>query len=209
MSDVRVRQRDGILRRMERGPRAWRLRREDLIQRPRIWKYRAMWTCRRLTGNPVILQPVLFLGQGEIVLGRDVVFGWRGSPLYYTGYSHVEASGAASRIEVGDGVVFSNNVYVKSEGAGIQIGPSAGLGAFVEVIDSDFHDLDPRRHWSGTPDTAPVVIGPNVMVMSGTRVLKGVTIGEDSIIGVGSVVTSSIPAGVLAAGAPARIVREL
>jgi maltose O-acetyltransferase len=43
----------------------------------------------------------------------------------------------------------------------------------------------------------------------GVRVLKGVTIGADSVIGAGSVVTSSIPAGVIAAGNPARPVLEL
>ena len=56
---------------------------------------------------------------------------------------------------------------------------------------------------------APVHLGENVFVGDGTRILKGVTIGADSVVGAGSVVTRSIPAGVIAAGNPARVVREL
>jgi maltose O-acetyltransferase len=56
---------------------------------------------------------------------------------------------------------------------------------------------------------APVHLEENVFVGDGTRILKGVTIGRDSVVGAGSVVTRSIPAGVIAAGNPARVVREL
>jgi galactoside O-acetyltransferase len=56
---------------------------------------------------------------------------------------------------------------------------------------------------------APVEIGENVFVGDGTIILKGVTIGRNSVIGAGSVVVSSVPEGVVAAGNPARVVREL
>ena len=56
---------------------------------------------------------------------------------------------------------------------------------------------------------APVEIGENVFMGMSVKVLKGVTIGADSVIGAGSVVTSPIPAGVIAAGNPARVIREL
>ena len=56
---------------------------------------------------------------------------------------------------------------------------------------------------------APVEIGENVFVGMGVKVLKGVTIGADSVIGAGAVVTSSIPSGVVAAGNPARVIRDL
>ena len=68
---------------------------EAIAQRPRVWKYRALSTCRGVTGTPIALQPVLFVGPGEIVLGEHVQFGWKASPLFYTGYCHVEVTNRA------------------------------------------------------------------------------------------------------------------
>jgi acetyltransferase-like isoleucine patch superfamily enzyme len=182
---------------------------EGLMQRPRIVKYRVLSTCPRLSGSPVILQPVLFIGPGEVVLGEGVQFGWKRSPLFYTGYCHVEAAHTDARIEIGDRTEFNNNLMLKSEGPGIRVGRDGLFGAHVEIFDSNFHDLDPRRRVGGTVKMAPVDIGDNVFVGMSVKILKGVTIGEDSVIGAGAVVTSSIPAGVVAAGNPARVVREL
>jgi maltose O-acetyltransferase len=56
---------------------------------------------------------------------------------------------------------------------------------------------------------APVEIGENAFVGMSVKILKGVTVGADTVIGAGSVVSSSLPAGVIAAGNPARVIREL
>jgi maltose O-acetyltransferase len=56
---------------------------------------------------------------------------------------------------------------------------------------------------------APVEIGDDVFVGMGAKILKGSTIGSGSVIGAGAVVTGAIPAGVVAAGNPARVIREL
>ena len=182
---------------------------EAAFQRPRVLKYRLLSTCPNVTGTPVVLQPVLFVGSGRIVLGADVQFGWKRSPLFYTGYCHVEAAGAGAVIELGDRTEINNNTMIKSEGAGIRVGADGLFGAHVEIFDSNFHDLHPARRHGGTPRMAPVEIGDNVFMGMSVKVLKGVTIGADSVIGAGSVVTSSIPAGVIAAGNPARVIREL
>jgi acetyltransferase-like isoleucine patch superfamily enzyme len=183
---------------------------EALAQTPRIWKYRALSTCRRVQGpKPIVLQPVLFAGTGEIVLEEGVQFGWNPSPGFYSGYCHVEARTADARIEVGARTEFNNNLFIKSEGAGITIGEDGLFGANIEIWDSNFHDLRPGHRHTGTPKIAPVVIEPRVFVGMGVKILKGVTIGADSVIGAGAVVSSSIPAGVIAAGNPARVVREL
>jgi acetyltransferase-like isoleucine patch superfamily enzyme len=186
---------------------ATRLR--DAIQVPRIWKYRALSTCRHVTGSAIVQQPVLLLGSGAIVIGRDVRFGWPTSPGFHTGYLHLEAAVPDAVIEIGDDAEINNNAYIKSEGAGIHIGPRALLGSNIQILDSDFHDLHPDRRRGGRPAMAPVHLGENVFIGDGARILKGVTIGADSVIGAGSVVTGSIPAGVIAAGNPARVVREL
>lgn len=178
-------------------------------QRPRIWKYRALSSCERVSGRPVALQPILFVGAGEVVLGEGVQFGWTASPGFYTGYCHVEVSSAGARIEVGDRTEFNNNLTIKSEGAGVRIGRDGLFGANIQIFDSDFHELHPERRRNGSPNSAAVEIGDNVFVGMGARILKGARIGSDTVIGAGSVVTGAIPAGVIAAGNPARVVREL
>jgi acetyltransferase-like isoleucine patch superfamily enzyme len=186
---------------------AWTLR--DLAQRPRVWKYAALSTCGRVRGTAIRHQPVLFLGPGEVALGHDVQFGWPESPHFYTGYCYVEAAHPDARIELGDRVEFNNNAMLKSEGPGIRVGRDGLFGANVEIFDSNFHDLDPRRRRRGQPRMALVDIGENVFVGMGVKILQGVTIGANSVIGAGAVVTSSIPADVVAGGNPARVIRAL
>lgn len=182
---------------------------EGLVQGPRVFKYQLLSTCRRVTGSPLLLQPVLFVGPGQVVLGEGVQFGWKASPQFYSGYCYVEVSDELSRIEIGDRTEFNNNLLLKCAGAGIRIGSDGLFGAQVEIFDSNFHDLDPRHRRNGEPSLAPVEIGDNVFVGMGARILKGTTIGSDAVIGAGSVVAGPIPAGVIAAGNPARVIREL
>lgn len=179
-----------------------------MAQSPRIWKYRLLST-GRVVGSPIVLQPVLFLGAGEIVVGEGVEFGWPTSVAFYSGYSHVEASAPGSRIELADGTQINNNAFIKSEGPGIRIGARALLGSEVTIYDSDFHDLRPSRRRGGQPRMGPVELGEDVFVGDGVKILKGVSVGAHSVIGAGSVVTASIPEGVIAAGNPARVIRPL
>jgi acetyltransferase-like isoleucine patch superfamily enzyme len=93
----------------------------------------------------------------------------------------------------------------------VSIGAECLMGSNVLVADNDFHPLAPaqRRHSEVDIISAPVVIEDNVFVGTGSMVLRGVTIGSDSVIGAGSVVTRNVPAGVVAAGNPARTLRPL
>jgi maltose O-acetyltransferase len=181
----------------------------DLVQRTRILKYRRLSTCERVSGSPIVLQPLLLLGHGAITIGTDVEFGWPTSPLFYAGYCHVEASKPASVIEFGDGTQVNNNAFIKSEGPGIRIGAGALIGSHVQIFDSDFHDLRPGRRRDGRPAMAAVELGEDVFIGDGVKILKGVSIGRHSVVGAGSIVTTSIPEGVIAAGNPARVIRAL
>jgi acetyltransferase-like isoleucine patch superfamily enzyme len=180
-----------------------------LAQRPRILKYRALSSCRRVSGEALIRQPVLFLGPGAIVLGENVEFGWQRSNSFYTGYCHLETSTPEATIEIGDGAEINNNVFIKSEGPGIRIGARALLGSEVTIYDSDFHDLRAEHRRGGQPRTAAVELAENVFIGDRVLILKGVRIGANSVIGAGSVVSSSIPDGVIAAGAPARVIKSI
>lgn len=94
----------------------------------------------------------------------------------------------------------------------IEIGDDTLLGANVTVADTDFHSLHPayrRAAQHPTIGVAEVRIGRRVFIGTNSIVLKGVTIGDNSVIGAGSVVTKSIPHNCIAAGNPCRVIREL
>jgi len=91
----------------------------------------------------------------------------------------------------------------------VRIGGGGGLSWGAQVLDSDQHHIvvvdsedDPAPH------AAPVHIGDFVMVASRASVLKGVTIGDYSVVATGAVVTRDVPANSLVAGNPAKVVRE-
>ena len=71
------------------------------------------------------------------------------------------------------------------------------------------HPLDAAERIKGPELAYPVRIGANVWVGGGSIICPGVTIGDNTTIGTGSVVTRDIPANVLAAGNPCRVIREL
>jgi acetyltransferase-like isoleucine patch superfamily enzyme len=86
----------------------------------------------------------------------------------------------------------------------IELQDNVRCGANTLITDSDWHLDDPRV---GPP--RPVLIKKNVWLGYNVVVLKGVTIGENSIIGAGSIVVSDIPANVIAAGNPCVVVKQL
>ena len=71
------------------------------------------------------------------------------------------------------------------------------------------HPLDAELRRAKWEAAAPITIGDNAWLGGGVIVLPGVTIGRDTVVGAGAVVTRDLPAGVLAVGNPARIVRAL
>ena len=81
------------------------------------------------------------------------------------------------------------------------------LASNVVLSDSDWHDVYDRTSAPG--DGAPIVTGRNAWIGERAILCKGVTIGENSVVGAGSVVTKDVPDNVIAAGNPARVVKEL
>ena len=102
--------------------------------------------------------------------------------------------------------VFINSGCRFQDQGGITIGDDCLIGHNV-VIATLQHDVDPRRRADLLP--APVVLGRNVWLGANVTVLPGVTIGDDAVIGAGSVVTKDVPAATIAVGSPARVVRGI
>lgn len=109
-------------------------------------------------------------------------------------------------ITVGDHVLISPGVRI-SAAHQIDIGDSCMLASRVYITDSDWHGIYDRS--LPPKEISRVVLEENVWIGDSAIICKGVTIGRNSIVGAGSVVTGDIPADVVAAGNPARIIRGL
>ncbi len=112
-----------------------------------------------------------------------------------------------SNISIGAGT-FVNYNLTALDVTPIRIGARCQIGPNVQLL-TPTHPLDPQRRRAGVEAGAPITLGDNVWLGGGVIVCPGVTIGEDSVIGAGSVVTRDVPAGAVAAGNPARVLRGL
>lgn len=90
----------------------------------------------------------------------------------------------------------------------VRIGARCLVGTHAIIMDNDFHHVEPERRLEW-PKSRPIVIGDNVWIGARVIVLGGVTIGDDSCVGAGSVVVDDVPPRTLVAGVPARVIRSL
>lgn len=181
-----------------------------LIQRSRILLYKGLSTCKNVSGQPKRHQPVILHGKGSISFGEQIEFGVKTSPGFYDGSVYIEARKADSKIVFGNSVKVNNNCSFISEGPGIEIGDLTLIGWNTTIVDSDFHDLNPKgRHAGGEAKTAKVTIGRNVLIGANVAILKGVSIGDNSTVAGNAVVTKSLPANGIYGGNPAKLIREI
>lgn len=110
-------------------------------------------------------------------------------------------------IEIGDNF-YANFDCVMLDGGGIEIGDNVLFGPRVSIYTTR-HAYNPQERAAGACYSKKVKIGNNVWVGGGVHMDCGITIGDNTIIGAGSVITHDIPANVVAAGAPCRIIRKL
>jgi maltose O-acetyltransferase len=103
---------------------------------------------------------------------------------------------------------FVNFGLVALDVAPIRIGDDVQVGPGVQLL-TPTHPLEPEPRCTKVEAAEPITIGHNVWLAGGVVVCPGVTIGANAVVGAGSVVLEDIPAGVLAVGAPARVVRSL
>jgi acetyltransferase-like isoleucine patch superfamily enzyme len=138
--------------------------------------------------------------QGTLVVGERL-------QLLSTVWTSELFVGPHGRLEIGDRVFIN---YGCSIGATelIRIGDRCNLGTQVQMMDNDWHRVEPDRRLE-RPPSRPIVLGENVWLGTRVLVLGGVTIGEGSVVGAGSVVVHDIPPRSLAIGAPARVIRHL
>jgi len=140
------------------------------------------------------------LRQGRLEVGEGVLF----EPGVW-----ITAPGQA-RVRIGEGSFLNRNVMVASQEL-VEIGPHCMLanGCFVSDATHRFDDPELPITWQGFETKGPTAIGANCWLGANVVVTSGVTIGERSVIGAGSVVTRDIEAFSIAAGAPAKVIRRV
>ena len=115
-------------------------------------------------------------------------------------------------LKIGDYCGISNTAITCANH--ITIGDRVMIGAGCKIYDTDFHALDYderiKGNYPGAPiKTAPIQIDDGVFIVAGVLILKGVHIGEYSVIGAGSVVTKDVPSYEIWGGNPAHFIRKL
>ncbi len=116
-------------------------------------------------------------------------------PPFYCDYGY--------NISLGRGVFLNFNCIILDV-VPVTIGDLTQIGTGVQILTPD-HPRDPEERRSGLEFGRPIHIGSNVWIGGGALIMPGVTIGDDAIVGAGSVVTRDIPAGATAFGNPARV----
>jgi maltose O-acetyltransferase len=104
--------------------------------------------------------------------------------------------------------VFVNTSCVILDCARVEIGAKTLLGPAVQIYTA-IHPLDPVERATFLETAKPVTLGRNVWIGGGAILLPGVSIGENAVVGAGSVVTKDVPADCVAVGNPAKVIRRL
>lgn len=163
---------------------------------------------------------ILFVGKPKLHIGisthisigkQFVCRSGRVTKLDNGAYSTLHLADGAT-LSIGDFSGMTNGIIVCEEK--ITIGDHVNIGNGTIIMDTDLHSLDWRVRSDRALDhheslTRPVTIGNHVFVGARVIILKGVSIGEKSIVAAGSVVTRSIPAGEIWGGNPARFIRAI
>ena len=110
-------------------------------------------------------------------------------------------------ISIGDRT-FVNVDAVMLDEAPIAIGAACQIAPRVQLLTAT-HPIDPEPRRVGWEYGEPITLADNVWLGGGVIVCPGVSIGQDTVVGAGAVVTRDLPAGVVAAGVPARVLREI
>lgn len=104
--------------------------------------------------------------------------------------------------------VFLNHGVTILDAARVHIGDHVMFGPNV-VVSTATHPMDPEQRQKGLETAHPILIGNNVWIGMGAQILPGVTIGDNSVVGAGAVVTRSVPANTVVGGVPAKVIKVI
>ena len=173
-------------------------------------KFNKTW---QFIGRPHIHRPFIFHKnrKNSIVIGSNLklISRFEKNSIGVAQPVFLNARGKNSKIIIGDNVGISGSTL--SAGKLIKIGNNVLIGSGCLIMDNDAHNVEPHLRHEKLIEASfkPVIIGDNVFIGARSIILKGVTIGEGSVIGSASVVSKDIPPFVIAAGNPAKVIKHL
>jgi acetyltransferase-like isoleucine patch superfamily enzyme len=116
------------------------------------------------------------------------------------------------RLTIGDGTGIGHSCSF-TVGREIRIGKNCRIASSVQFFDTPGHPTDPAARLRAEParqeDVRPIAVGDNVWIGSNAIIFPGVVIGDNSVVAIGSVVMSPVPANVVVAGNPARQISKI
>lgn len=175
----------------------------------RYYRYHLSLSCRyygiqlTLGDNVHFYHPVRVCGiGGRIVIKDNVSFAFNGGGHWY-GPIGIDMRGTDAELQIQENSVIMPAVQFTCFQQ-ITLGANAAVGNGASFLDSDVHNLTPGA-WDTPVKPKPVCLGERVRVGPGVAILKGVCVGNDSVIANKSVVQSSLPARCVAIGNPARV----
>jgi len=112
-----------------------------------------------------------------------------------------------AKIIIGNGSRLNGSVLQARES--VVVGENCLIGSGI-IMDNDFHHVDVNKRFSKVNiPTAPVIVGKNVWLSGQSAILKGVNVGDNSVVGFRAVVAKNVDENVVVVGNPAKVVREL
>lgn len=165
----------------------------------------------KVQGEYKIVGRIFIRNSGKIIFGDKLLIqsGFQYNPIGgQTFTSIVVEKGAYLEIKSGTGIS-NSSIYCKKE---IIIGNNVFIGGDCKIYDTDFHSIflkDRLQNPETGIKTYPIKINDGVFIGTGSIVLKGVTIGENSVIASGSVVSKSIPSNEIWGGNPIKFIKKI
>lgn len=196
-----------------------------LLGKPLLWVFLALRTCYYVLYRLLVCEPILkascrrygrnlrtgvyvpwISGAGDLIFGDDC------NVVGKIGVGFAARFAERPTLEIGNhtGIGHDCDFAVAQR---ITIGNHCHIAGGTRMFDSSGHPLDPAKRLANLPpeadDVKPIVIGDNVWIGARCTIFPGVTVGDNSVVATGSVVTGDVPPNTLVAGYPARQVKRL
>lgn len=157
--------------------------------------------------RPEVYQAMYLTGAGKFKIGKNCFFGYKPGGFHRKGTIEFQARSINSIIEIGDNVNTNNNIFICCFNS-ITIGDDTLIGQNVTIMDFEAHGIEPELRKS-IGEIGSVKIGKNVWIGNNVTILKNSTIGDNTIIATGAVVTGQFGDNLIIGGVPAQIIKTI